>query len=37
MAQSEDSPLKIIMGKKSEEEIEIIYNGPKYVRVGESP
>ena len=34
MAQSEDSPLKIIMGKKSEEEIKIVYNGPKYVRGG---
>ena len=32
MAQSEDSSLKIIMGKKSEEEIKIVYDGPKYVR-----
>ena len=37
MAQSEDGPLMIIMGKKSEEEIKIVYNGPKYVRGGESP
>ena len=37
MAQSENSPLKIIMGKKSKEEIEIVYNGPKYVQGGESP
>ena len=36
-AQSEDSPLKIILGKKSEEEIKIVYNGPKYVWGGESP
>ena len=37
IAQSEDSPLKIIMGKKSEEEIKIVYNGPKHVRGRESP
>ena len=37
MAQSEDGPLKIIMEKKSEEEIKIVYNGPRYVRGGESP
>ena len=37
MAQSEDGPLKIIMGKKSEEEIKIVYNGPRYVRGRESP
>ena len=34
MAQSEDIPLKIIMGKKSKEEIKILYDGPKYVRGG---
>ena len=37
MAQSEDGSLKIIMGKKLEEEIKIVYNGPKYVRGEESP
>ena len=37
MAQSKDDPLKIVMGKKSEEEIKIVYKGPKYVRGGESP
>ena len=37
MAQSEDSPLKIIMGKKSEEEIKTVYNGPKHVQGRESP
>ena len=37
MAQSKDGPLKIIMGRKSEEEIKIVYNGPKYVRGGELP
>ena len=37
MAQSEDGPLEIIMGKKSKEEIKIVYNGSKYVRGGESP
>ena len=37
MAQSKDDPLKIVMGKKSEEEIKIVYKGPKYVRSGESP
>ena len=34
MAQFEDGPLKIIMGKKSEEEIKIVYNGPRYVQIG---
>ena len=37
MAQSEDGPLKIIMGRKSEEEIKIVYKGPEYVRGGELP
>ena len=37
MAQSEDGPLKIIIWKKSEEGIKIVYKGPKYVRGGESP
>ena len=32
MAQSEDGQVKIIMGKKSEEEIKIVYDSPKYVR-----
>ena len=37
MAQSEDGPLKIIMGRKLEEEIKIVYDSPKYVRGGKSP
>ena len=36
MAQSEDDPLKILMGKKSKKEIKIVYKGSKYVRGGES-
>ena len=32
MAKSEDGPLKIIMGRKSEEGIKIVYDSPKYVR-----
>ena len=37
MAQSENGQVKIIMGKKSEEEIKIVYDSPKYVRGGKSP
>ena len=37
MAQSEDGQVKIIMGKKSEEEIKIVYDNPKYVRGGKLP
>ena len=37
MAQSEDAQLKIIMGRKSKEEIKIIYDSPKYVQGGKSP
>ena len=37
MAQFEDGQLKIIMGRKSEEEIRIVYDSPKYVRGGKSP
>ena len=37
MVQSEDGPLKIIMGRKLEEEIKIAYDSPKYVRGGKSP
>ena len=37
MAQSEDGQVKIIMGRKSEEEIKIVYGSPKYVRGGKSP
>ena len=37
MAQSEDGQIKIIMGRKSEEEIKIVYDSPKYVRGGKSP
>ena len=36
MAQFEDGQLKIIMGRKSEEEIRIVYDSPKYVRGGKS-
>ena len=32
MTQSEDGQIKIIMGRKSEEEIKIVYDSPKYVR-----
>ena len=35
MIQSEDGQIKVIMGRKSEEEIKIVYDSPKYVR-GES-
>ena len=31
MAQSGDGQIKIIMGRKSEEEIKIVYDSPKYV------
>ena len=31
MAQSEDGQIKIIMGRKSEEDIKIVYVSPKYV------
>ena len=37
MAQSEDGQIKIIMGRKSKEEIKIVYVSPKYVRGGKSP
>ena len=37
MAQSEDGPLKIIMRRKLEEEIKIVYDSPKYVRDEKSP
>ena len=37
MAQSEDGPLKIIMRRKSKEEIKIVYDSSKYVRGGKSP
>ena len=37
MAQSEDDQIKIIMERKSEEEIKIVYDSPKYVRGGKSP
>ena len=37
MAQSEDGQLKITMGRKSEKEIKIVYNNPKYVPGGKSP
>ena len=37
MAQSEDGQIKIIMGRKSEEKIKIVYDSPKYVRGGKSP
>ena len=30
-AQSEDGQIKIIMGRKSDEEIKIVYDSPKYV------
>ena len=30
-AQSKDGQIKIIMGRKSEEEIKIVYDSPKYV------
>ena len=32
MAQSEDDQIKIIMERKSEEEIKIVYDSPKYIR-----
>ena len=32
MAQSEDGQIKVIMGRKSEEVIKIVYDNPKYVR-----
>ena len=37
MAQSEDGQAKTLMGRKSEEEIQIVYNSPKCVRGGKSP
>ena len=37
MVQSEDGQLKIIMGRKLEKEIKIVYDSPKYVRDGKSP
>ena len=37
MTQSEDDQIKIIMERKSEEEIKIVYDSPKYVRGGKSP
>ena len=37
MAQSEDGQIKIIMGRKSEKEIKIVYDRSKYVRGGKSP
>ena len=37
MAQSEDGQIKIIMGRKLEEEIKIVYDSPKYVQGGKSP
>ena len=37
MAQFKDGQLKIIMGRKSEEEIRIVYDSPNYVRGGKSP
>ena len=36
MTQFEDGQIKIIMGRKSEEEIKIVYDSPKYVRGGKS-
>ena len=36
-AQSKDGQIKIIMGRKSEEEIKIVYDSPKYIRGGKSP
>ena len=36
MAQSEDGQIKIIMGRKSQEEIKIVYDSPKYVQCGKS-
>ena len=36
MAQSEDGQIKIIMGRKSDEEIKIVYDSPKYVWDGKS-
>ena len=36
IAQSEDGQIKIIMERKSEEEIKIVYDSPKYVQ-GEKP
>ena len=32
MAQSEDGQIKVIMGRKSEEEIKIVFDSLKYVR-----
>ena len=37
MAQSEDGQIKIIMGRKLEEEIKTVYDSPKYVQSGKSP
>ena len=37
MAQFEDGQIKIIMGRKLEEEIKIVYDSPKYVQGGKSP
>ena len=37
MAQSEDSQIKIIMRRKSEEEINIVYDSSKYVQGEKSP
>ena len=37
MAQSENGQIKIIMGRKSEEKIKIVYDSPKYVRGEKSP
>ena len=36
MTQSEDGQIKVIMGRKSEEEIKIVCDSPKYVRGGKS-
>ena len=36
MAQFEDGQIKIIMGRKSEEEIKIVYDSSKYVQGGKS-
>ena len=37
MVQYEDGQIKVIMGRKSEEEIKIMYDSPKYVRSEKSP
>ena len=37
MTQSKDGQIKIIMGRKLEKEIKIVYDSPKYVRGGKSP